>query len=160
MTYWFGCQIIWNTPWFQFFFDSMSDFNYAYRSQTEQNYWSSMVSFYLGCSFGFEGSLMEAGIPVRNVEQGTNVSMYKVCYGFFSNKLFKSWIMVRDQKIFNTKQLAQYLYKWCWPFEKLTFFCFTILFLFYHYQFLYMKCQVFVYQLCAFSSPKCAFSSQ
>ncbi|XP_029688736.1 D-glutamate cyclase, mitochondrial isoform X2 [Takifugu rubripes] len=47
------------------------------RSQTEQNYWSSMVSFYLGCSFGFEGSLKEAGIPVRNVEQGTNVSMYK-----------------------------------------------------------------------------------
>lgn len=38
-----------------------------------------MVCFYLGCSFGFEGSLKEAGIPVRNVEQGTNVSMYKVC---------------------------------------------------------------------------------
>lgn len=37
-----------------------------------------MVCFYLGCSFGFEGSLKEAGIPVRNVEQGTNVSMYKV----------------------------------------------------------------------------------
>lgn len=86
----------------------MSDFNYAYRSQTEQNYWSSMVSFYLGCSFGFEGSLKEAGIPVRNVEQGTNVSMYKVCYGYLcvSNKLSNPWIMVRDQKIFNTKPLA------------------------------------------------------
>lgn len=36
-----------------------------------------MVTFYLGCSFGFEGKLEEAGIPVRNVEQGRNVSMYR-----------------------------------------------------------------------------------
>ncbi|XP_035530031.1 D-glutamate cyclase, mitochondrial isoform X2 [Morone saxatilis] len=38
--------------------------------------WSDMVCFYLGCSFGFEGRLKNAGVPVRNVEQGTNVSMY------------------------------------------------------------------------------------
>uniref|UniRef100_A0A1A7XQA6 Chromosome 14 open reading frame 159 n=1 Tax=Iconisemion striatum TaxID=60296 RepID=A0A1A7XQA6_9TELE len=38
---------------------------------------SDMVSFYLGCSFGFEGKLKEAGIPVRNVDQGRNVSMYR-----------------------------------------------------------------------------------
>uniref|UniRef100_A0A3Q2YHD7 D-glutamate cyclase n=1 Tax=Hippocampus comes TaxID=109280 RepID=A0A3Q2YHD7_HIPCM len=36
-----------------------------------------MVCFYLGCSFGFEGSLKKAGVVVRNVEQGRNVSMYK-----------------------------------------------------------------------------------
>uniref|UniRef100_A0A8C4DY53 D-glutamate cyclase n=1 Tax=Dicentrarchus labrax TaxID=13489 RepID=A0A8C4DY53_DICLA len=36
-----------------------------------------MVCFYLGCSFGFEGRLKNAGVPVRNVEQGTNVSMYR-----------------------------------------------------------------------------------
>ncbi|XP_034418954.1 D-glutamate cyclase, mitochondrial isoform X2 [Cyclopterus lumpus] len=39
--------------------------------------WSDMVCFYLGCSFGFEGRLKKAGVPVRNVEQGTNVSMYR-----------------------------------------------------------------------------------
>ena len=39
---------------------------------------SDMVSFYLGCSFGFEGNLKKAGVPVRNVEQGRNVSMYRV----------------------------------------------------------------------------------
>ncbi|XP_072221631.1 D-glutamate cyclase, mitochondrial isoform X2 [Leuresthes tenuis] len=38
---------------------------------------SDMVSFYLGCSFGFEGKLKKAGVPVRNVEQGRNVSMYR-----------------------------------------------------------------------------------
>ncbi|XP_072314257.1 putative hydro-lyase BLi00500/BL02808 isoform X2 [Eucyclogobius newberryi] len=36
-----------------------------------------MVCFYLGCSFGFEGKLKEAGVPVRNVEQQKNISMYK-----------------------------------------------------------------------------------
>ncbi|KAM3871402.1 D-glutamate cyclase, mitochondrial [Diretmus argenteus] len=39
--------------------------------------WSDMVCFYMGCSFSFEGSLKKAGVPVRNVEQGRNVSMYR-----------------------------------------------------------------------------------
>uniref|UniRef100_A0A3P8S8T9 D-glutamate cyclase n=1 Tax=Amphiprion percula TaxID=161767 RepID=A0A3P8S8T9_AMPPE len=39
--------------------------------------WSDMVCFYLGCSFGFEGKLKKAGVPVRNVEQGRNISMYR-----------------------------------------------------------------------------------
>ncbi|XP_044231416.1 D-glutamate cyclase, mitochondrial isoform X2 [Thunnus albacares] len=39
--------------------------------------WSDMVCFYLGCSFGFEGRLKKAGVPVRNVEQGRNISMYR-----------------------------------------------------------------------------------
>ncbi|RLB43160.1 MAG: putative hydro-lyase [Deltaproteobacteria bacterium] len=34
------------------------------------------VSFLLGCSFSFERALIRAGIPVRNVEEGKNVSMY------------------------------------------------------------------------------------
>lgn len=37
---------------------------------------SDMVSFLLGCSFTFEGSLTGAGVPVRNIEEGKNVSMY------------------------------------------------------------------------------------
>jgi uncharacterized protein YcsI (UPF0317 family) len=35
-----------------------------------------LVSFLIGCSFTFEAALMEAGIPVRHVEQCTNVPMY------------------------------------------------------------------------------------
>ena len=61
-----------------------SFYNYAPRIASEQQAehhgpWADMVCFYLGCSFGFEGRLKEAGVPVRNVEQGTNVSMYRVC---------------------------------------------------------------------------------
>lgn len=43
--------------------------------------WSNMVTFYLGCSFGFEGRLTKAGVPVRNIQQGTNVSMFRVTLG-------------------------------------------------------------------------------
>uniref|UniRef100_A0A6G1RUC9 D-glutamate cyclase, mitochondrial n=1 Tax=Hypotaenidia okinawae TaxID=2861861 RepID=A0A6G1RUC9_9GRUI len=42
-----------------------------------------MVTFYLGCSFSFEKAVQTAGIPIRNVEQNRNVSMYKTavpCY--------------------------------------------------------------------------------
>ncbi|UCF95204.1 MAG: putative hydro-lyase [Desulfobacterales bacterium] len=35
-----------------------------------------MVSFLLGCSFSFEKALLAAGLPVRNLEEGRNVSMY------------------------------------------------------------------------------------
>jgi len=41
-----------------------------------------MVSFLLGCSFSFEDALVKAGVPVRNLEEGKNVSMYitdRVC---------------------------------------------------------------------------------
>ncbi len=40
--------------------------------------WSEdLVAFLIGCSFSFETALMDAGVPVRNIEQGRNVSMYR-----------------------------------------------------------------------------------
>lgn len=35
-----------------------------------------LVSFLIGCSFSFEGDLLEAGVPVRQIEEGKNVPMY------------------------------------------------------------------------------------
>ncbi len=35
-----------------------------------------LVAFVLGCSFSFEEALIEAGVPVRHIEQGRNVAMY------------------------------------------------------------------------------------
>ncbi|MCP4688391.1 MAG: putative hydro-lyase [Desulfobacterales bacterium] len=35
-----------------------------------------MVSFLLGCSFSFEAAMIAAGLPVRNMEENKNVSMY------------------------------------------------------------------------------------
>jgi uncharacterized protein YcsI (UPF0317 family) len=36
-----------------------------------------LVSFLLGCSFTFESALLEAGLPVRHLESGSNVPMYR-----------------------------------------------------------------------------------
>jgi uncharacterized protein YcsI (UPF0317 family) len=38
---------------------------------------SETVSFLLGCSFSFEQAMLANGLPVRNIEAGCNVSMYK-----------------------------------------------------------------------------------
>ncbi|NVM26749.1 MAG: putative hydro-lyase [Desulfobacterales bacterium] len=35
-----------------------------------------MVSFLLGCSFSFESALVAAGLPVRNLDEEKNISMY------------------------------------------------------------------------------------
>lgn len=43
-----------------------------------ETYWNEdMVGFLLGCSFSFESALIEAGISVRHIEQGSNVPMYE-----------------------------------------------------------------------------------
>ena len=36
-----------------------------------------LVSFLLGCSFSFEQALLEAGVPLRHIECGSNVPMYR-----------------------------------------------------------------------------------
>lgn len=36
-----------------------------------------LVAFVLGCSLSFEAAMMEAGLPLRHVERGTHVPMYR-----------------------------------------------------------------------------------
>lgn len=36
-----------------------------------------LVTFFIGCSFSFEKALMDHGVPVRNIQEGKNVSMYQ-----------------------------------------------------------------------------------
>ena len=41
-------------------------------------YWrDDLVSFVIGCSFTFESALLAAGVPVRHIEAGVNVPMYR-----------------------------------------------------------------------------------
>lgn len=43
-----------------------------------QRWWRpDLVTFLIGCSFTFEHALAEAGVPLRHVEQGTTVPMYR-----------------------------------------------------------------------------------
>ena len=61
-----------------------------------QRHWrDDLVTFVLGCSFSFEEALMAAGLPLRYVEQGRNVPMYRtsvdtVPAGRFRGKLVVS----------------------------------------------------------------------
>ena len=42
------------------------------------DYWpKDSVAFLIGCSFSYDGALMNAGIPLKSAEQGKNVPMYK-----------------------------------------------------------------------------------
>ncbi|KAM4540716.1 D-glutamate cyclase, mitochondrial isoform 2-T2 [Fundulus diaphanus] len=68
---------------------SLQSYSSQHRTGSEQHGpLADMVTFYLGCSFGFEGKLQEAGIPVRNVEQGRNVSMYRTAVGCVPRGVF------------------------------------------------------------------------
>ncbi|ACB84725.1 putative hydro-lyase [Natranaerobius thermophilus] len=41
-------------------------------------YWTQdLVSFLLGCSFTFESFFLQRGVPVRHIEEGVNVPMYR-----------------------------------------------------------------------------------
>ncbi len=54
-----------------------------------------LVAFLIGCSFSFEDALLQAGIPVRHIEENRNVPMYRTnidCqpYGRLSGKMVVS----------------------------------------------------------------------
>lgn len=47
------------------------------RAEVTDLWREDLVSFLIGCSFTFETPLLEAGVPVRHIEAGTNVAMYE-----------------------------------------------------------------------------------
>jgi uncharacterized protein YcsI (UPF0317 family) len=43
-----------------------------------RKYWrDDLVGFLIGCSFTFENALLQAGVPLRHIEHGCNVPMYR-----------------------------------------------------------------------------------
>jgi uncharacterized protein YcsI (UPF0317 family) len=53
-----------------------------------------LVGFLLGCSFTFENALLQAGIPVRHIEQGCNVPMYRTNLACASAGVFAGSMVV------------------------------------------------------------------
>lgn len=43
----------------------------------ESHWRGDFVAFLIGCSFTFEWALLEAGLPVRHIEEGVNAAMYR-----------------------------------------------------------------------------------
>lgn len=70
-----------------------------------------MVSFLLGCSFSFEAAMMSSGLPIRNVEEHKNVSMYvtnRACIpaGPFSGPLVVSMRPMRPDEAVRAAQIT------------------------------------------------------
>jgi uncharacterized protein YcsI (UPF0317 family) len=53
-----------------------------------------LVAFLIGCSFSFENAMLNAGLPVRHVEEGKNVPMYKTTIECISSRTFSSSLVV------------------------------------------------------------------
>ena len=49
----------------------------AETSDASDHWTDDLVAFLIGCSFSFEAALQESGVPVRHVDAGTNVPMYR-----------------------------------------------------------------------------------
>jgi uncharacterized protein YcsI (UPF0317 family) len=73
-----------------------------------------LVAFLIGCSFTFERALQAEGLPIRHVEQGVNVPMYRTAIdctpaGRFSGPLVVSMRPMRpDQAIRATQITSRY----------------------------------------------------
>ncbi len=70
-----------------------------------------MVSFLLGCSFSFENAMLAAGLPIRNMEENKNVSMYttnRECIpaGPFSAKLVVTMRPMTPQQAIRATQVT------------------------------------------------------
>jgi uncharacterized protein YcsI (UPF0317 family) len=74
-----------------------------------------VVAFLLGCSFTFERALLAEGLPVRHIEQGVNVPMYRTSIecrasGRFAGPLVVSMRPMRlDQAIRATQVTARFV---------------------------------------------------
>ena len=53
-----------------------------------------LVTFLIGCSFSFENAMLNAGLPVRHVEEGKNVPIYKTTIKCIPSRTFSSSLVV------------------------------------------------------------------
>jgi len=70
-----------------------------------------LVSFVLGCSFSFEEALVEAGVPMRHIDCGSNVPMYRtsidcVPAGPFKGKMVVSMRMMKPADAIRAVQIT------------------------------------------------------
>jgi uncharacterized protein YcsI (UPF0317 family) len=70
-------------------------------------YWrDDLVTFLIGCSFSFESALIEGGIPLRHVDQGINVAMYKTNIPCLPGGRFEGNMVVSMRPI-NSRDVAR-----------------------------------------------------
>jgi uncharacterized protein YcsI (UPF0317 family) len=65
-----------------------------------------LVGFLLGCSFTFENALLQAGVPVRHVEAGCNVPMYRTNLPCRSAGVFRGSMVVSMRPLTPAQAIA------------------------------------------------------
>ena len=88
--------------------------NGVFTGETESlvDYWrDDLVSFLLGCSFSFETAMVEAGIPLRHQDLGSNVAMYitniaTTPAGVFSGPMVVSMRPIKRDQIVRAVQVT------------------------------------------------------
>jgi uncharacterized protein YcsI (UPF0317 family) len=73
-----------------------------------------LVAFLLGCSFTFESAMLQAGLPVRHIEMGRNVPMYRTtmrCHaaGKFQGPQVVSMRPLTPQQVIDVVQICKRL---------------------------------------------------
>lgn len=63
-------------------------------TEIKQFWRDDFVGFLIGCSFSFEAALLSAGLPVRHIEAGKNVPMYKTSLPCLSAGVFSGSLVV------------------------------------------------------------------
>lgn len=86
-----GADIRTDLPWYHVFrngelSEEATDIRHIWRSD--------FVGFLTGCSFTFERALLDAGIPVRHIEEGVNVPMYRTNIRCTPSRLFSGLLVV------------------------------------------------------------------
>ncbi|MGH3513509.1 MAG: putative hydro-lyase [Pseudonocardiaceae bacterium] len=79
------------------------------------SYWrDDLVTFLIGCSFTFENALLQAGVPIRHIEEGVNVPMYRtsiLCRGagaFHGNMVVSMRPLTPAQAVTATRVCARF----------------------------------------------------
>ena len=72
---------------------------------------SDLVTFLIGCSFSFEAAVIAAGVPLRHVEQGRNVAMYRTniaCTpaGIFSGEMVVSMRPIKSRDVARVVEIS------------------------------------------------------
>jgi uncharacterized protein YcsI (UPF0317 family) len=73
-------------------FEKVNDIGYLWRKD--------FVGFLIGCSFSFERVMLTAGLPIRHIEEGKNVPMYRTNRNCEPSQFFSGPLVVSMRPLF------------------------------------------------------------
>ena len=81
------------------------------RAEVASLWRGDLVTFLIGCSFSFESQVQAAGVPLRHIDQGRNVAMYRTniaCTpaGIFSGEMVVSMRPVKSRDVAKAVEIS------------------------------------------------------